>query len=422
LPAIRLRLAALVLALGGLVLGSGATFGSSGNGLGAANARGAGPRPGAGTGPGRPLQIKSASLTQDGQDIVWRLELTGPFSPGALAGDRRSLCLLIERAGTGSVAGEVCLAGPKGSSSVPRLFYMPITRRGVGPGRLVTASIGRSSNRELRARFLPSAAGLSYQPLRWQVISTLRPPGCVPLVPDRAGCYTLYPARPTLVSLSTPLPTGCVPAGPALVFNGPRNQRVVALTFDDGPWPSPPTSQFLDVLERSHAVATFFEIGSEIGPYDPGGGLERRMLADGDLIGNHTWTHPDMTRLDSSTQRSQLEQTSAAIKAASGFTPCLWRPPYGAQNSGVVGLARSLGLITVNWDVDTVDWSTPGTSTIYQRAVDGARPGSIILQHFGGGPRYQTLAALPQEISTLRQRGYRFVTVAELLGLRLIYK
>jgi peptidoglycan/xylan/chitin deacetylase (PgdA/CDA1 family) len=129
-----------------------------------------------------------------------------------------------------------------------------------------------------------------------------------------------------------------------------------------------------------------------------------------------------MTRLDSSTQRSQLEQTSAAIKAASGFTPCLWRPPYGAQNSGVVGLARSLGLITVNWDVDTVDWSTPGTSTIYQRAVDGARPGSIILQHFGGGPRYQTLAALPQEISTLRQRGYRFVTVAELLGLRLIYK
>jgi peptidoglycan/xylan/chitin deacetylase (PgdA/CDA1 family) len=88
----------------------------------------------------------------------------------------------------------------------------------------------------------------------------------------------------------------------------------------------------------------------------------------------------------------------------------------------VVGLARSLGLITVNWDVDTVDWSTPGTSTIYQRAVDGARPGSIILQHFGGGPRYQTLAALPQEISTLRRRGYRFMTVAELLGLRLIYK
>ena len=115
-------------------------------------------------------------------------------------------------------------------------------------------------------------------------------------------------------------------------------------------------------------------------------------------------------------------QTSAAIKATSGFEPCLWRPPYGAFNSGAVSLARSLGLITVNWDVDTQDWSLPGTATIYQRAVSGARNGSIILQHFGGGPRYETLSALPQEIATLRQRGYRFVTVAELLGLRLIYK
>jgi peptidoglycan/xylan/chitin deacetylase (PgdA/CDA1 family) len=81
-----------------------------------------------------------------------------------------------------------------------------------------------------------------------------------------------------------------------------------------------------------------------------------------------------------------------------------------------------MGLITVNWDVDTVDWSTPGTATIYQRAIDGARNGSIILQHFGGGPRYQTLAALPQEISTLRARGYKFVTVTDMLGLRLVYK
>jgi peptidoglycan/xylan/chitin deacetylase (PgdA/CDA1 family) len=332
------------------------------------------------------------------------------------------LCLLTERAGNGTVAGEVCVYGPKGSSHAPRLFYMPITRKGAGRGRLVAASIGRPSNHELSARFLPSAAGLSYSPLRWQVISTLRPPGCVPLVPSRAGCYTLYPARPTLVNLSPPLPIGCVPSGPALVFNGPRNQHDIALTFDDGPWPSPPTSQFLDVLERYHVVATFFEVGSEIGPYDPGGALERRMLADGDMIGNHTWSHPDMTKLDASTQRSQLEQTSATIKSTSGFSPCLWRPPYGAENSGVVGLARSLGLITVNWDVDTVDWSTPGTSTIYSRAVGGAQNGSIILQHFGGGPRYQTLAALPQEITTLRNRGYRFVTLAEMLGLRLIYK
>jgi peptidoglycan/xylan/chitin deacetylase (PgdA/CDA1 family) len=129
-----------------------------------------------------------------------------------------------------------------------------------------------------------------------------------------------------------------------------------------------------------------------------------------------------MRRLSSSTQRQQLEQTSAAIKSASGFAPCLWRPPYGAQNPPLVGLARSLGLITVNWDVDTQDWTTPGTVTIYQRAVSGASNGSIILQHFGGGPRSQTLAAVPEEIATFRREGYRFVTLAQLLGLRLIYK
>jgi peptidoglycan/xylan/chitin deacetylase (PgdA/CDA1 family) len=85
-------------------------------------------------------------------------------------------------------------------------------------------------------------------------------------------------------------------------------------------------------------------------------------------------------------------------------------------------VARSLGLLTIQWDVDTVDWSRPGTATIYQRAVSGAHNGAIILQHFGGGPRYQTFDALPAEINTLRREGYRFVTIPQLLGLRLIYR
>lgn len=379
------------------------------------------PQPGSGTGPGRPLAIHSAALSQDGQHIIWRLKLAQPFSPGALADDGRSLCLLIERPANGSVAARVCVSGPAPRRTAPRLLYAPVTRRGPGPARVIDASVSRSSNRELTARFMPAAIGISYVPLRWQVISTLSPPECVPLVPDRVGCYTLYPRRPALLKLATPVPMGCVPAGPSLVFNGPRNRREVALTFDDGPWPSPPTSQFLDVLERYHAVATFFEIGEQVRPYDPGGALERRMLTDGDMIGNHTWSHPDMTRLSVSAQRQELLQTSAAIRSASGFEPCLWRPPYGSQSSGTISLARSLGMLTVDWDIDTVDWQTPGTATIYQRAI-AVRNGSIILQHFGGGPRYQTLAALPQEITTLRRRGYRFVTVAQLLGLRLIYK
>jgi peptidoglycan/xylan/chitin deacetylase (PgdA/CDA1 family) len=146
------------------------------------------------------------------------------------------------------------------------------------------------------------------------------------------------------------------------------------------------------------------------------------MLADGDMIGDHTWTHPDMTRLSASAQRSQLVQTMQAIQQKTGFRTCIWRPPYGAFNAPLVSLARSLGLITIQWDVDTVDWSLPGTPTIYQRAVSGAHNGAIILQHFGGGPRYQTLAAVPHEITTLRREGYRFVTIPQMLGLRLIYK
>ncbi len=85
-------------------------------------------------------------------------------------------------------------------------------------------------------------------------------------------------------------------------------------------------------------------------------------------------------------------------------------------------MARSLGLLTIDWDVDTSDYALPGTGVIYQRVVAGAHNGAVILQHFGGGPRYESLAALPREIDMLRRRGYRFVTVTQLLGLRLIYR
>jgi peptidoglycan/xylan/chitin deacetylase (PgdA/CDA1 family) len=206
------------------------------------------------------------------------------------------------------------------------------------------------------------------------------------------------------------------------VFNGPSNRRDIALTFDDGPWPDPPSIDFVRVLARYHVPATFFEIGDQISQYDPNGSVERRMLADGDMIGDHTWTHPNMTALSASEQRSQLELTVQAIRRQTGFTTCIWRPPYEAFDSQVVSVARSLGLITVNYDVDTQDYKEPGTATIYQRAVSGAHDGAIILQHFGGGPRYQTLAAIPQEITTLRREGYHFVTIPQMLGLRLIYK
>jgi peptidoglycan/xylan/chitin deacetylase (PgdA/CDA1 family) len=229
------------------------------------------------------------------------------------------------------------------------------------------------------------------------------------------------PARPELARRHTPRLIGCRPGRRSEVFQGAAQKHEIALTFDDGPGPTPPASDFVRLLAREHVPATFFEIGDQIPEFDASGAAERLMLAHGDMIGNHTWTHPEMTRLSPSEQRRQLERANQAIKRRTGFEPCLWRPPYGDINRQLVSLARSLGMVTVMWDVDPTDWALPGAHTIYLRVVSAAHNGAIVIQHFGGGPRYETLAALPKEIRTLRARGYRFVTVARLLGLKLIY-
>src|SRR4029077_3111613 len=104
-----------------------------------------------------------------------------------------------------------------------------------------------------------------------------------------------------------------------------------------------------------------------------------------------------------------------------GYTPCIFRPPYGAYDGRTLRLARSLGLSTVMWNVDPRDWSRPGKGAIAGRILRQVKPGSIILSHDGGGPRGETLAAYPGIIATLRHRGYRIVTIPELLGFRPVY-
>ncbi|MFL5824594.1 MAG: polysaccharide deacetylase family protein [Solirubrobacteraceae bacterium] len=370
-----------------------------------------------------PLKVQTASLSQGGRKLYWRLRLTRPLSLSKLQHERRSLCLLIEAPPHGHVTGQLCARPPTGHHTGPTVVYSKIQNGQAQARQFVPANVTRPHRNELDAVFLPSDVGLGYRKLYWQVRNTVNEPRCTRHNPRKPGCVRLYPHHPRGLRLHVPQLVRCEPGGQSLVFHGPSSRHEVAFTFDDGPWGDPPTSQFLDVLERNHVPATFFEIGEQISPYDPGGTLERRMLADGDLIGDHTWSHPDMTGLSSSEQRSQLEQTASAItQATHGFHTCLWRPPYGAENSEVVSLARSLGLITIQWDVDPQDWSTPGTDTIYQRVVSGAHNGAIILQHNGGGPRQETLDALPREIATLRGQGYHFVTLAQMLGLRLIYK
>jgi peptidoglycan-N-acetylglucosamine deacetylase len=371
----------------------------------------------------RPLAVRATSVVQDGPSIVWRVQLAQPFSPGGLNRGRRALCLLIESGHAGVVDGEVCVAGPVKGSSQPRVLYTKITGRNSGPAQPVLATVTRGSNRELTASFRPSAVGLAYAPLHWQVISSIRAYACAPPAPRHGTCFKLDPPRPALLELHVPAPVGCVPKGPSLVYHGPAKGKEIALTFDDGPWSDPPTIDFLRVLEQAHVPATFFEIGRQIAGDDPGGAVEQQMLADGDMIGDHTWSHPNMAATAPAAQRVELLDTLRAIQhATDGFTPCLWRPPYGAMSPSLVKLARSLGMLTIMWNVDPRDWTLPGVDAIYGNVVSHATPGAIVLQHFGGASRTQTLAALPKEIRTLKRRSFRFVTVAQMLGLKLVYR
>ena len=371
----------------------------------------------------QPLAVQSATLVQNGQDLVWQVELAQSFSPGALHRDGRSLCLLIDRATDGSEISQVCLSGSSRGAPAPQLVYMPATGRGPGPGRTIAATITRSSDRELTASFLPAAVGLSYRSLRWQVASTAKGSRCSPAAPGANGCAALFPARPALVGLHTPQVVGCVPKGPNWVFHGPAEKREIALTFDDGPWWEPPASQFVSLLAREHVPATFFEIGEHIPTYDPHGTVERQMLADGDMIGDHTWSHPDLFGLSQPQQREEISRAADAIrKATGGFEPCLFRAPDGAVDSSVLAVARSMGFATIQWDVDPRDWALPGTGAIIENVVANARNGAIVEEHFGGGPRYQTLDALPQEIAELRAKGYQLVTLTQMLGYKLLYR
>jgi peptidoglycan/xylan/chitin deacetylase (PgdA/CDA1 family) len=216
-----------------------------------------------------------------------------------------------------------------------------------------------------------------------------------------------------LASAATPRmpapPIGCKRHGADVLRHGARSRHAVALTFDDGP--SADTPQFVRVLEAAHVHATFFLIGRQV----PGHrALLRRELADGDALGNHTFSHPDLVRTGGA--RTQLMLTSAAIERASSYRPCVFRPPYGSYDGAVVDDAAALRLSTVLWDVDPRDWSRPGTDAIVARVLARVRDGSIVIMHDGGGPRQQTLQALPRIIAALRRRGFAFATVPELLG------
>lgn len=192
---------------------------------------------------------------------------------------------------------------------------------------------------------------------------------------------------------------------------GSQRRREVALTFDDGPGPY--TRAVLAVLRRARAPATFFEIGRQAAS-DPSG--ERAVLRAGMPIGDHSWTHPYLSRLSSIEQHREIQRTAVKIKRNGAVYPRLFRPPYGAFDAATLSLLRRFRMLMVLWTVDTRDFARPGVQQIISSAVHGARPGAIVLMHDGGGDRSQTVAALPTIIRRLRQRRYTLVSVPRLLS------
>jgi peptidoglycan-N-acetylglucosamine deacetylase len=196
---------------------------------------------------------------------------------------------------------------------------------------------------------------------------------------------------------------------PAVVQGGQRGHEV-ALTFDDGPGPY--TQQLVETLNRLRVQATFFAIGIEERYFSAGTLLE---LRSGDVVGDHTQSHPMLATLSPHDQFEQLRNQIFQIQLLGGATPRLFRPPYGSFNATTFRELRHLHLLMILWSADTGDYARPGVQAIVQRALAGAHPGAIILMHDAGGDRSQTIAALPAIIHGLRARGLDPVTVPRLL-------
>jgi len=186
--------------------------------------------------------------------------------------------------------------------------------------------------------------------------------------------------------------------------------REIALTFDDGPGPYTP--QILAVLGREKVPGTFFEIGEEERYFHAS---TSEIVARGYPIGDHTETHPMMSKLSAHDQQVQLLQETAQIGDYGAPFPRMFRPPYGVWNSTTLRLLKKYRMLMILWTVDTNDYEQPGVAAIVHSAVSGAQPGAIILMHDAGGTRTQTAEALPLIISDLRAKGYKLVTVPKLL-------
>jgi peptidoglycan-N-acetylglucosamine deacetylase len=236
---------------------------------------------------------------------------------------------------------------------------------------------------------------------RWR---TVRPPIAIRALLGAALSLAVIVGVPSAALAQAPQPafyTYQAPGGASTA-----GQRVIALTFDDGPGPYTP--QVLSVLQQFHVPATFFEIGEEVAAYPQ---YTKLVSQAGYPVEDHTWSHPDLTTIPVSQFSTQIDQTQNEIRSITGNTPTCVRPPYDSWNATVLDQIAGRGLTTMSYSVDPRDWALPGVSAIVANVVGAAFPGAVVDMHDGGGNRSETVAALPQIITELRARGYTFVSI-----------
>lgn len=193
-----------------------------------------------------------------------------------------------------------------------------------------------------------------------------------------------------------------------------NNEKVIALSIDDGPWPKT-TIQMLDILKQNDVKATFFWVGQAVQANPK---IAKRVVAEGHAIGNHTWHHW-YRRMDLATAKSEIERTNELIYKTTGVKTSLFRPPGGVLNNGLAAYAKSQNYAVIMWSQTSADTDPRAKSQVFVKNVlRDAKPGSIVLMHDGGGDRTRTVQALPEIITRLKQQGYRFVTVPELLKIQ----
>jgi peptidoglycan/xylan/chitin deacetylase (PgdA/CDA1 family) len=215
----------------------------------------------------------------------------------------------------------------------------------------------------------------------------------------------------TAARAETAAPTGSPADAPTSISSVHVDGPYIAMTFDDGPHATL-TPKLLDILAARHMKVTFFVLG-ECVQENPE--VLRRAAREGHEIASHSWSHPNLGKMSDDAVRSQLQRTDDIIRTTVGARPTLFRPPYGSITAHQKRwIHDQFGYRIILWDVDPLDWKRPGPAVVRSRILKETHPGSIILSHDIHPP---TIEAMPSTFDELIAKGFKFVTVSELLGM-----